>query len=623
MAVTRVTAGLVSGWRPARAVNAGNAQTWRKLTAANNATAAGWESATAADSLAKSSWHKGTAIDAATVALFSPGTATDATTATPWNWGTPLDAATTTLWAEGVGQDAATATAWGQGVVIDTTAATAWGYAGIKATASAPVSRLSTYSPPLGSAVVLGLEGVYSPPAGNTVELALVTTAAAVEEATPGYMPPSFGNVAFDLSRDYTQPTALLTGFNLAQAVNTSAQGDNYDPIMSAFWRAPPAQDTNTLTPWGKGLAKNAPSTAPRWEVEPGDPYTVTPDPITIKNSYLIMNNISLVTVQDRTPLAFESFTVSMDIDSHSYSLDVTLLNEASYKKVVPMSGPVDVELSINGHKLVFMINGGGDNKQSSGNTWNASGPTRSALLAAPYASQNDKTAAGVSDASALAANELTGTGFTLEWPTGLNRNAVTWLMPGGVFSYQGLAPIDVIKRLAATVGGVVIPSLTSDSLSVQPRWPLLPWALDSDNADVLIHESMIVSQGTEYSEAAGFNEIWISGQTDGYQTRVYIAASGGGMAAPEISDPWLTENPANIQRGAQELAEAQKMLTVSLGVIVMESGGPGIITPGQIIEVQHDTPALTWRGLVLANSISPGAGGVDLFQNLQIARPI
>ena len=222
-----------------------------------------------------------------------------------------------------------------------------------------------------------------------------------------------------------------------------------------------------------------------------------------------------------------------------------------------------------------------------------------------------------------MAAAELVATGFSLQWPTGLDRNAVSWLMPGGVFNYQALAPIDVIKRLAATVGGVVIPSLDSDTITVQPRWPLLPWALDSDNADVLVHASMVVSQGSDYTPAPGFNEIWVSGETDGYQTRVYTASSGGGVLAPEVSDPWLTTNPANIQRGAQELAEAARMLVVSLGVVVLESGGPGIITPGQVIEVQHDDPAATWRGLVLANTISPGADGVELVQSLKIARPI
>ncbi len=619
-----VTSGLASGWRRAQAKDKTTGTAWHDLAPVQRVTQSNWGQAIAADATAASEWRKGTPKDASHAHYFGVALLVDSFLSNQWAKGVAVNANTATPWGEGVASDAESNYPWRQAIAADNTASTAWEYAGIFAAQSTgPIQTINAYSPPLGAAVLLNLAGLYSVPAADSVALNLTTIAAAAVVQAPGYIPPPSFNVGFNLSTEYTQPGALGVDFQLNSASTSTAAPRSYDPITLYPWAAPPAQDVATATPWGKGIAKNAPSTAPRWEVEPGDPLSPAPDPLTIRNSYLIMNNISLVTVQDRTPLMFDSFSVSMDIDSHSYNLDVTLLNEASYNKVVPMTGPVDVELTINGHKLFFMISDGGDGATISGKTWKASGPTRSALLAAPHASKNSKTSAGISDAAAMASAELAGTGFTLNWPTGLDKNAVTWLMPGGVFSYQSLAPIDVIKRLAATVGAVVIPSLTDDTITVQPRWPLLPWALDSDNPDVLIHESMIVSRGNEYTPAQAFNELWVSGETDGFQTRVFITSTGGGIAGPDITDPWLTENPANIQRGAQELAEAAQMLIVSLSVLVMESGGPGVILPGQIMEVQHANPALNWRGLILANNISPGGDGVDLFQNIKVARPV
>lgn len=442
------------------------------------------------------------------------------------------------------------------------------------------------------------------------------------------YTPPTAGNVILNLDGGYIPPLPLEINIKLLESVTTNSPGSNTpsqlkDKINGFKWSAPPPKDLDILYPWGTGVGRSSQLPPITWISEPGGPLNPQPIPINIKEHYLIMNSISLVSKVDRTPLAFSSFSITMDIDSPSYGFSAEILNQASFNKALVNGVPTDVELNINGNVFTFIIDAGTDSDSSALGTWQINGHTRSKLLGAPYAATRAKTNVNALDAAGQASTELTPYGFVVNWPLGGPRDAVTWQLPPGVYNYQGLTPLAAVSKLAATVGAVVIPSLNSDQVTIQPRWPLLPWQLSTDNPDLITHESLITNRQTEYQPAPGYNEVTVSGESTGTRCKVFTAASGGGTPGPEIVDAWLTENPANIQRGAQALADYAPMVIETLKMVVLESAQAPIALPGKIIEVQNPDPSKTYRALILSNTISPGSDGLDLFQQLKLARPI
>ena len=577
--MARITSRIGMGWRTAAPLHRAVLMSFEDLTPRYNGQIMGWRVAKPREQTLGMPILSAAPVNQSMAVLYASASLADKHHKQTWRAAVALDISESQVWQLGNGLEQSALVPWQQATPTDGGKKQSWFYAGV--TLGASVSGL--YSPPNATAVVFDLGGLYSPP--------------------------SPANVDFDLA------------IQISQAQGQPAQAT--DTHHRQKWSTPPALDNAMGEPWGEGVTLRSGSIDTDWEVEPGDPYSPQPDPIDIKEHYLIMNQISLKTVADDTPLAMGGFSVSMDIDSTSYSLSVELLNQASYAKTVKKDrNPVDVELSINGHKMRFIVEDGGTSQGDTATTWKASGKTHSALLSEPYAPTKSMQSVTSKDAAGAASAELIGTGITLNWPQGLQRNAINWTMPAGVWGYQDKTPMQAIKRLAEAIGAVVIPSLDGASVTVQPRWPLMPWALDSDNADVQIHESMIRNPSEDYSRGPAYDELWVSGETHGNQTRVYRADTGGGTMAPYISDPLLTENPANIQRGAQALAEYAGLEVVSFDTVVLEQGGPGIITPGQIIEVQHNDPARNWRGLVLSNDVSPGSDFVELYQSLKIARP-
>ncbi|MAD98866.1 MAG: hypothetical protein CMB99_16190 [Flavobacteriaceae bacterium] len=543
-----------------------------------------WQKAKPQDKQQAAQWQESAPVDLALAARYGQGLARDVRNIEPWGKGVELDRITQGVWDYSqFFADSISALPWDNSTnargANDRRAVGSWFYSGVKLTPT--------------------ISGLYAPPGSTAAEFDL----------TGSYAPPGAGSAVFDLS----------------VTIQAAAEGDPIQALDNRLgmpWGSPPPNDVTLPSPWGEGIAVAGKAPPISWEVEPGDPLKPAPT-ITIKNAYLLMNHINLKTTADNTPLKFGGFSVSMDIDSFGYQFSATLLNQASYDKVMTAADPVDVELNINGHALNFMIEGGQESDGDNLKAWSVKGTSRSQLLGPPYAELLSDTNTGTIDAKGYIQSLLVGSGFTLEWPTGLASSAVTWNIPAGVLSYVDKSAMGVLRMLADSIGAVIVPDLSQDKIKVQPRWTMKPWALYDNNPDVLVHESMTVESSNQYEPAPAYDKIYVAGENHGVIAEVYRADTGGVSTAPDITDPLLTDSTANIQRGTQALAEYQKMRRVGLKVLVLESGGPGIIYPGQIIEQQHGDSAKDWRGLVLANTISVGSDGVDLYQNLIIARPV
>ena len=235
--------------------------------------------------------------------------------------------------------------------------------------------------------------------------------------------------------------------------------------------------------PWGFGNSSRDERYQARYGGETAPEITEKPEPEQpdIRDSYLLMNTITTVTLPDRTPVELNNLSISLDIDSFSWAFQAELWGATSLALVEPdQNGPKQVEVDINGWTWIFIIERYTSNRQLAREQYTIYGTSRTQLLAAPYAPQRSKSSASDLNAKQAIEEELQNTGFTSQLPELNEYTTPDWIIPGGTFSYQNRTPIKVIAQLTSTAGSVIIPARDSDTLSIQPRYPASPWAWDS-----------------------------------------------------------------------------------------------------------------------------------------------
>lgn len=399
-------------------------------------------------------------------------------------------------------------------------------------------------------------------------------------------------------------------------------------PLASAAHiaaRTPPPKDTGIVLPWGVGEPLYYAPDLPYLIEPPLIDGGYIPDPDDRK-VHLIVNSVDVVSLPDNTPLAVVDIKIDIDDDSTSWRLSCDVVNEASVALVKPdASGNKEIAVTINGHRWVFFVASYGRSRDVSGNQLNKrfaiTGYSRSQYLGLPFAPKRTRSI-GSTSAFQAANDELTGTGFSLDWNT---TDLPDWNMPNASFSYQEQSAMQVIKRLAAAGGAVVQPALDTDVLTIRPRYWPAPWELAESAMDRTVHESQILSEGGQLEYRELINSVFVSGESEGVAATVNRVNTAGDQPGPDVIDAWCTELPANQSRGRQEIAASGDRIIHTLELAIPESAAqPGLLVPGLAVAVVYDNTALTYRGYVTAVSISaPGRGLAKVRQSVTIEQPV
>lgn len=386
--------------------------------------------------------------------------------------------------------------------------------------------------------------------------------------------------------------------------------------------RQPPERHRNTLNRWDTGPHVSTQADTPflLGVVIPG----ATP-PASKARTHIIMNTVQTFTLPAEVPLALADIRIDLDQDSFSWKLSCQALNAASAALLAPdASGRKELAIIINGHRWEFFVAKTAQSKQVDNQRLNQrysiTGYSRSQYLAEPYAPKRTRSI-GTTTAVQAATDELVGTGFTLDWNV---SNLPDWTMPNAVFSYQEQAPISVIKRLATAAGAIVQPATATNTLTVQPRHKVLPWELLGMALDRTIHESQILSEDHTDEPGTLFNQVFVSGESEGVSTTITRQGTAGDNPASDITDSWISAIECNISRGKAELAASGDRVIHTLELPVPETGNqPGLLLPGMTVAVQHDNSARNYRAYVTAVSISvPGRNNAKVRQTVTLDQP-
>lgn len=374
---------------------------------------------------------------------------------------------------------------------------------------------------------------------------------------------------------------------------------------------------------WGRARPLDPVPTGIEYPDYEGPVTIIIPDPDEpdILETYMIANSVSVVVLPARMPLDATGISIERDIDSFAWTLQASLFGRTSLNLVRPdAAGPKEVEVDINGHVWVFIVERYAGTGKLADERYSITGVSPTQLLAKPYAPPRSKTNTAPVNAEQAAVFELEFTDFTVHWDTWL-VGPPDWTMPPGAFSYTEKTPMEVIATLAETVGGVVRPSMSARELTVLPRYREPVWQWSSAIMDKIIPAAVVTDWGSEWQPRPEWNSCYVSGTSHGVGIDVRRAGTAGDNPAPDVYADWMTGEQAGRARGIAELCKGGNQEVVTLNLPLFPAAtAPGLVEPAmlcEVREVQED-----WRALCLATRITAdGVGASRVKQTLQLER--
>lgn len=565
--------------------------------------------------------------------------------AAPWGATVPLGLEAQAAWRQAVARDQANALLWDKLAVKDWLAATPWG-AAAQADGAQQAGPWNTV--PAKDAGITGrwdhsirprdvrLRLIYNPkparkdasvtsPSRRVDAFGLRRDAAALLQASL-YVPGN-GPLAFNFGgRPYFPPSSPLVFFNF-QYTPAKPRIQPVDSGGAVRWQDARRLNLQARLPWGRARVLDGPLTGIVYPdyTGPVKPLPVPPTDPEILETYMIANTVNLVVLPSRTPVEAKNVRIGWDADSFSWKFSADIFTQAALDLLKPDAGGAkEVELDINGWAWVLLVERFSRQLKFASEAYSISGATRTQLLAEPYAPLRTGLNAAPITALQAATEQLLYTGFTLEWDA-QNVGPADWTFPAGTLSYQSQTAMQVIARIAETVGAIVRPARDSDALEIRPRYPVPPWEWGQIDAPIerIIPPAMMTQLNGDWTPQPAWNACYVSGTSSGVSMLVRRAGTAGDNPAADVFDDWLTGEEANRARGVHELSKGGNIEIVGFTLPLFplaDDKGVGLVLPGMLCRVPEASGA--WEGLCLAVDISAtGTGSSRVEQQLKLER--
>lgn len=478
------------------------------------------------------------------------------------------------------------ASAWQRVDATDTRQVVVWEKAG---------RPVALYAPPV--------EAEYVPPLGTAVLVSM----------SPGYVPPRNDAVDFLLAR---------LGGGLPIVVYES------DPVpMGVPWGRNIALGPIDVIRWGHG-PQLGPRDPPPYEFPNGSTHEPPPIPPT-SEVYVIMNEVQVVLLPDRTPIAVNALEVATSVDAWCWSVNMELADPSQLALLKPTAGgPKVVEITMNTYQWTAIIEGrdaARTHASTGGRNASVTGRSQTALLSDAYVARRTLAMDETRTAQQLALGEITDRvlPFNIEW------DGVDWLVPGGVWTYQDLAPIDAISQIAAARGAVVQSAPADGRLLVRARYPSSPWTWLAETADIALPIDWVTSESAQQQSKPLYDAVFVVGQQQGVLARITRQGSAGETFAPQVVDGLIVTPDVAAERGRNILSDRgmQDLVTLEIPLFApgtATAGATGLYVPLMVVDVLD--PDDRYQALSVGVSISARRSGdaesaMEIWQTVSLER--
>lgn len=299
---------------------------------------------------------------------------------------------------------------------------------------------------------------------------------------------------------------------------------------------------------------------------------------IPTRRVYLVSNTASVVRVRDGLDIPATAVNIELDTDSWAWQFSAQIPRIAA----AALTDDEEVSIHINGEQWDCVCDGWQSSESFGRQSATLTGRSRTAYLSPTHVLPQAVGEGAAATMQQLAAS-LLPYGWTLEW------QAADWLVPGGFFSLDSQTPIEAIKYLAEAAGGFVLPHQRSQHLVIKPRYPTVPWQLDTAQAEVAIPRAIITTLGSDFQPGQAANGIWVSGGHQGISALVRRSVTAGELQAAALTHPLICDVAAARAQGVMALAKTmpRRIQTIELPL----SSDTGLILPGALLAVD------SWKG--------------------------
>ncbi|MGN5222194.1 hypothetical protein [Aeromonas veronii] len=299
---------------------------------------------------------------------------------------------------------------------------------------------------------------------------------------------------------------------------------------------------------------------------------------IPTRRVYLVSNTAKIVRVRDGLDIPATAVSIELDTDSWAWQFSAQIPRIAA----AALTDEEEVSIHINGQQWDCVCDGWQSSQSFGRESATLTGRSRTAYLSPTHVLAQAVSEPAAATMAQLAAAVLP-VGWTLDW------QAADWLVPAGFFSLNNQTPIEVVRYLAEAAGGFVLPHQRNRHLVIKPRYPTVPWQLDTAVADVAIPRAIITTLGSDFQPGHAANGIWVSGGHQGISARVVRQGTAGEQQAPTITHPLVCDVTAARAQGVVGLAKTmpKRAQTIELPL----SADTGLILPGALLAVDG------WKG--------------------------
>ncbi len=398
--------------------------------------------------------------------------------------------------------------------------------------------------------------------------------------------------------------------------------------LLFVFNPSPARRKKEWGLPWGDALG--VVSLWPRpdpWVPEEPEPYVPTPDlnfcfevdgtyilplgrkcgdqidpplSIPVLRTYIVIHDISLTRLEDGYEIDAERLSVGANADAWTWQFSATLRGKEALDAVVPDSQgqPVTLVAAIDGHTWYLVVEDWTEDREFGKRSVAVTGRGLPAELAQPYLlADSGVTSSDMTVQQLMAAHLPLGSGWSLSFAAG----TPDWLVPAGAWSWSSQTPIAAIHAAAQEMGLVVVPGMADRSLTIQPRYPVLPWDYDTSAPDLIVPESAILKLQRRQAVATQANAVYVhGGEVGGVLARVIRNLSAGDRVAATQSSSLITHVDAARLLGGRILSGQHQQPTIKSVTIPLG----GVFPLAAMGNLMHVDLADSQRGVINAVNV-------------------
>ncbi|TCB74153.1 hypothetical protein [Acinetobacter sp. ANC 4173] len=308
---------------------------------------------------------------------------------------------------------------------------------------------------------------------------------------------------------------------------------------------------------------------------------------------WYIVNEISVTRLDNGQNIKVLSGNYRTDRQSWCWSYTL-VIPAFELSKLDPVAGqPVILKIMVNGFEHLMLLENRMRSWQLVKKTYTLTGRSPSALLDSPssppraFLQENERTSVQLAQA------EIDRSAYP---DLGLNWqliDALGWIIPTESFSYSGLTPIKAIQEIAAAAGGFVYSEANSQAITIKPLYKKTFWdSMSLDDYDILLSESIVTEQSTDYETYPDYNGISLTNDKTGATGLVKRTDTSGDVLLETVNNKLFTSASVMGSYGKSALAKAGMVETHTFSMPLIQEVGQ--CKPADILAFNAE-----WWGIV------------------------